>query len=623
MREGIEMRRLTGTPHRRFRPGSGRGPRPVAGILALALSALVALTLLGQHPGVAASSSAPGQAASGASEDVSAVAETEAAEAADAQAAEEPIAGPIDLSGSWKFRADPSELGLSEGWHEPGYSDLDWGALGVPGSWESQGVTEANPQWPGATAECGYNGYAWYRTRFSVPTGWEQAELALRVGQIWDMDWTYLNGHRIGLTTGEGAWQRRREYALPTDALRPGEDNVLAIRVFDGVGEGGIGVAPVEIVNLAAAAGRAAADEEPREYARTRNELVRIGGSATVGPEEKVDGDVVAIGGGVTIEGYVTGDVVAVGGGIRALDGARIDGDTVAVGGGVQRDEGAVIGGEVVEIGPGVVLPGDWPIVMGPRPWAVGGVAGAVVGFLIWGFLALAAVLLLRRRIEAMAEALPLHPGRSIVYGLSGFVLAPAALATLGIVAAVVTVLLVVTVVGALLVPAVAAAFLAALAASAIAVLLGIVAVWLSIGKAVAAQFGKPDLHPALGVLIGAVIVAIASQIPHIGPLVHVTVVVFGLGLAIMTGIGADAEWAHRRLGFGRRAAAPSSPEPPSPPPPSAAGGEATGSVTSQPPSVGTPPGEHAQSQGSPDAAGDREEGGTRGPTDSNQAGGQ
>jgi hypothetical protein len=342
---------------------------------------------------------------------------------------------------------------------------------------------------------------------------------------------------------------------------------VLAIRVFDGVGEGGIGVAPVEIVNLAAAAGRAAADEEPREYARTRNELVRIGGSATVGPEEKVDGDVVAIGGGVTIEGYVTGDVVAVGGGIRALDGARIDGDTVAVGGGVQRDEGAVIGGEVVEIGPGVVLPGDWPIVMGPRPWAVGGVAGAVVGFLIWGFLALAAVLLLRRRIEAMAEALPLHPGRSIVYGLSGFVLAPAALATLGIVAAVVTVLLVVTVVGALLVPAVAAAFLAALAASAIAVLLGIVAVWLSIGKAVAAQFGKPDLHPALGVLIGAVIVAIASQIPHIGPLVHVTVVVFGLGLAIMTGIGADPEWAHRRLGFGRRAAAPSSPEPPSPPP--------------------------------------------------------
>jgi hypothetical protein len=509
----------------------------------------------------------------------------------------------LDLSGPWSFRTDPSEVGLSGGWHEPDYDDSDWRTLDVPASWESQRVTETNLQWPDTTDKCGYNGYAWYRKHLVIPDQWRQAEVVLRVGQIWDMDWTYLNGHRIGLTTGEDAWEKRREYALPADAVLPGDDNVLVIRVFDEVGEGGIGVGPVELVNVAAAGERPAADEEPRHYARIRNEVVRMGGGVTVEPDEKVEGNVVAIGGSVTVEGYVTGDVVAVAGRIRVRDGARVDGDAVVVGGAIERDEGGVIGGDTVEIGPGLSFPpaGKWP-----TPWPVPPILGAAVGLLIWAFVALAAVLLLRRRVEGMAEALPLHPGRTIVYGLGGFVLAPAALAVLGIVAAVVTIVLIVTVVGMLLVPAVAAAFLAALAASAIVLVLGVVAVWLSIGKAVAAQFGKPDLHPALGVLIGAVIIAIASQIPHIGPLVHVTIVVFGLGLAIMTGVGADPEWAHRRLGFGRHAYAPPSPPPPAstPAPPRAVGPSApaadTDSGPQRPEGPSSEPDAGAQEQGAP-----------------------
>lgn len=553
------MRTLTATLCHRLFPGGSETRFRAAHMLAAGLWALAALMLLIHPPGFAASAGSPEQSTPAAPrEDVGAVG-AESGEAVQAPAVEEPVPDTLDLSGSWRFQTDPSEVGLSEGWHEPGYDDSEWRTLEVPASWESQDVTEANPQWPSTTDKCGYNGYAWYRKHLVIPDQWRQAEVVLRIGQIWDMDWTYLNGHRIGLTTGEGAWEKGRAYTLPMDAVLPGEDNVLVVRVFDEVGEGGIGVGPVELVNVAAAGERPAAEEEPRHYARTRNEIVRMGGSVTVDPDEKVEGDVVVIGGSATIQGYVAGNVVAVAGSVRVRDGACIDGDAVAVGGDVESDEGAVIGGQVVEIGTGLAFPADlW---RGPRAptWRTGTV-GAVVGLVIWAFVALAAVLLLRRRVEGMAEALPLHPGRAIVYGLGGFVLAPAALAVLGVVTAVVTIVLIVTVVGMLLVPAVAAAFLAALAASAIVLVLGVVAVWLSIGKAVAAQFGKPDLHPALCVLIGAVIIAIASQIPHIGPLVHVTIVVFGLGLAIMTGVGADPEWAHRRLGFGRRAHLPPSP---------------------------------------------------------------
>ena len=44
-----------------------------------------------------------------------------------------------------------------------------------------------------------------------------------------------------------------------------------------------------------------------------KGDIVRIGGgSVTVNENERVEGDVVAIGGPVTIDGEVTGDVVAV-----------------------------------------------------------------------------------------------------------------------------------------------------------------------------------------------------------------------------------------------------------------------------------------------------------------------
>lgn len=88
-----------------------------------------------------------------------------------------------------------------------------------------------------------------------------------------------------------------------------------------------------------------------RRSMRNREEVVRIGGSVHVAADERVDGDVVAVGGSVRIDGEVDGDVVAVMGSVNLGPEATVYGDVVAVGGSVHKAPGAEIHGELVEAG--------------------------------------------------------------------------------------------------------------------------------------------------------------------------------------------------------------------------------------------------------------------------------
>jgi hypothetical protein len=83
-------------------------------------------------------------------------------------------------------------------------------------------------------------------------------------------------------------------------------------------------------------------------------DVVRMGENIEISPGEMVEGDVVAIGGAVTVYGHVLGDVVSVGGGIDLKSSAEVNGDVVCVGGVVDRDEGATVHGQNVSVG---VLP--------------------------------------------------------------------------------------------------------------------------------------------------------------------------------------------------------------------------------------------------------------------------
>jgi hypothetical protein len=468
----------------------------------------------------------------------------------------------VDLVGTWKFRTDRDENGEANGWQKPEFDDTKWAILNVPGAWEEQGIKTNNPRWPAEEPEDGYNGYAWYRRHFTVPVGWANQRVTLKIGAIDDFDWTYVNGQLVGSTTGAETWDQPREYAIPLGLLKPNADNVIAIRVCDHHGGGGIVQEPVSLALEAPPA--PPAPQESGAYTSTNNDIVKIGGSVTVPAHQKVEGDVVAVGGSADIYGYVTGTVVAVGGSVNARAGSRIDGDAVAVGGTINRHEQAVIGGDEVAAGPGLRWMPEWRKHVHYRG-AAGGKFAA--GLVIWGFIAALAVLLFRRRLEVMAEALPLHPGAAAAFGLLGFALTPAAILTMILASVLVIVLLVITIVGILAVPAVVAAMLALTLVPLALLFVGVAAVFLSLGQAVARQFGRDvitrrlgqEVSPLWAALIGVFVVCLAGLIPWLGPLVWTTVVIFGYGLAIMTGVGATTTWHSRR----RHARAPHAPPPP------------------------------------------------------------
>jgi|SRR5271165_7407001 len=110
----------------------------------------------------------------------------------------------------------------------------------------------------------------------------------------------------------------------------------------------------------------------PAVHARDKGDLVQIGRSIVVEEGEEAGGlvcvgcsihmmgtcgDIVAVGGSITIDGTVKGDVVAVGGGVHLGENTSISGDVVTVGGRLSRHPNALIKGEVTsQSGPLVFL---------------------------------------------------------------------------------------------------------------------------------------------------------------------------------------------------------------------------------------------------------------------------
>lgn len=87
-----------------------------------------------------------------------------------------------------------------------------------------------------------------------------------------------------------------------------------------------------------------------RNYREKGADIVRLGEDVEVAGDEIVRGDVVVLGGDVTVEGKVVGDVVVIGGDALLVSGAEINGDVVVLGGVLDEEPEVLIHGESVEL---------------------------------------------------------------------------------------------------------------------------------------------------------------------------------------------------------------------------------------------------------------------------------
>ncbi len=115
-----------------------------------------------------------------------------------------------------------------------------WNKLTVPGTWDDQskGVLSS------------FDGIAWYRAEVKIPAEWNTAQVTLATEQIDNAHEAYFNGAKLG---GAGAFPpsyasgltELKRFAIPSEHIRFGEANVVAIRIYDHDGKGGFkGAAP-------------------------------------------------------------------------------------------------------------------------------------------------------------------------------------------------------------------------------------------------------------------------------------------------------------------------------------------------------------------------------------------
>ena len=133
----------------------------------------------------------------------------------------------VTLTGKWRF-----EIGDDREYSKRDFDDSNWEWGRVPSCWEDFGFP-------------GYDGYAWYRHTFTVPVELKTKSLRLKLGRIDDVDRVWLNGQYVnGLGTPapdyRTAFDSQRDYYLPNELLNFGDENVIAVQVFDGGGCGGI-----------------------------------------------------------------------------------------------------------------------------------------------------------------------------------------------------------------------------------------------------------------------------------------------------------------------------------------------------------------------------------------------
>lgn len=139
----------------------------------------------------------------------------------------------IDLAGTWKGCAASDDTC-------PAATDARWQDITVPGFWENQ-----RPEW------AKHDGTFWYRRTIQITDLPAGSGARIVIGAIKDEDDTYINGRLVGHigrdTHANDYFGALRDYPIPAGLLLIG-GNEVAIRVRNLSGQGGIAVAPAQLV---------------------------------------------------------------------------------------------------------------------------------------------------------------------------------------------------------------------------------------------------------------------------------------------------------------------------------------------------------------------------------------
>jgi hypothetical protein len=302
--------------------------------------------------------------------------------------------------------------------------------------------------------------------------------------------------------------------------------------------------------------------DTPRRPERTRRysgDRVRLGGGVTVGADELVTGDVVAIGGSARVLGEVRGEVVAVGGSVELGPNAIVSRDVVVVGGALRRDPSSTVGGSIHEVGLGSLDMSGWRWSRAPfENWWWGWTLGSA--FALFSTLTRVAVLCLlaalvvlvgREQVERIGVVAAAEPLKSGAVGvLSQLLFLPVLIMTI--------VILVLTIIGIpllVLVPFLVIGLL-------LVALVGFTSIGHYMGRIFGRRMGWAELGPYAATIVGILLIVSPLILARLLGLAGGLLFPMTFGLRLIATVVEYAAWtvgfgAVALLWFNRRRGAP------------------------------------------------------------------
>ena len=308
------------------------------------------------------------------------------------------------------------------------------------------------------------------------------------------------------------------------------------------------------------------------KYDNSDNNLVRFGEDITIPEGKVIDGDVVAIGGSVTVLGRVKGDCVSVGGAVHVKGKGVVEGDAVSMGGGVTTSDSSSIAGSQVSLGnlPSANSEHFWPTVglfgaVGTGIWLL----KCIVQLLLTLFFAWLALLLMRERMLLAVQMMTDRFGKSFLWGLLGWaamvIAIPTGIIMLILVSVIAIVILAITIIGIpvaiLLVIALVLGIVAICVGSMVAVFIGFLNGAMFLGQRILGRDSTRAGKPLVAILVGLALLFVLSFVGHLLQLVGMLVfhpIAIALGIAsgalaaIVTTAGFGA-MIQTRFGIGAR----------------------------------------------------------------------
>ncbi|WP_425058153.1 hypothetical protein SCACP_28010 [Sporomusa carbonis] len=226
-------------------------------------------------------------------------------------------------------------------------------------------------------------------------------------------------------------------------------------------------------------------------------------------PQGDMVDNVVVMGGNVTIAGAVKDEVVVINGDLTLQQTAQLNERAFVIGGQIIREEGAVVRKGFVNVGPGfanltsILLAGAIVLLLGFVTLAVAAVLVVIPPILAWYFPKK------NSQLQTICERYFLKNMKLGILSSIAFFIIEA--------------LLVISIIGLPLALLLGALFLAA-------AILGVSGLCTSIGTRIAARIGSADKPILIQTLYGSVAVALIANIPFVGLLALLFVVLFGIG---------------------------------------------------------------------------------------------